>query len=353
MTYDFGENLKNLRTQKGFTQEELAEFWDVSKQSISRWENNVTYPDITFLPTIASFYDVTVDSLLGADLEKVNSELSEYYNKRQEAHCNGYVEEAFNLSQKIYAKFPNNKTVMHTVVMDSYLMGEKADENKDYYYEISISVAQRLIKLTDDIEMECSSLSYIARSYKGLNNKEKAEMWLKKLPSFWDCIEYVSTDFFEGDDRIDNVHNSFHTMIKWFYINIISYMKSEKFDNKERLKILNKVVEFINLMFENEDFGFYNRCLSDTYIDMAEYEEDPNAKIEYLKKAYNYAVKFDELNELTHTSILFKNNKISSLEFTKTTPLSQRETFIERIKSDQFLSLVGLPEFENLITKAK
>lgn len=237
---------------------------------------------------------------------------------------------------------------MHMVVMDSYLMGEKADENKEYYYEMSISVAQRLIKLTDDIEVECSCLKYIAWSYKGLNNKGKAEIWLKKLPSFWNCIEYVSTDFFEGEDKIDNVHNSFHTMISWFYITILSYMKSEKFDGKERLEILNKVVEFINLMFEKEDFGFYNRCLSDTYIDMAKYEQDQKVKIEYLEKAYNYAVEFDELNELTHTSILFKDNRISSIEFTKATPLSQRETFTEKINGPQFSSLADLPEFENL-----
>ena len=159
---------------------------------------------------------------MGADLEKVNFELSEYYSKRQKAHFEGSVAEAFNLSQKIYAKFPNNKTVMHTAVMDAYLMGEKVSENKDYYFEISISIAERLIRLTDDIEVECSSLGYIARCYNGMNNKEKAEKWLKKLPSFWSCIEYVSTDFFEGRDRIDNVHNSFHTMMKWFYITVLS-----------------------------------------------------------------------------------------------------------------------------------
>ena len=48
MNFNFGENLKTLRTTKGFTQEQAAELLNVSKQSVSRWENNITYPDITF-----------------------------------------------------------------------------------------------------------------------------------------------------------------------------------------------------------------------------------------------------------------------------------------------------------------
>ena len=51
--FNFGENLKNLRISKGFTQEQVAGLLDISKQSVSRWENNITYPDITFLPILA------------------------------------------------------------------------------------------------------------------------------------------------------------------------------------------------------------------------------------------------------------------------------------------------------------
>ena len=77
MKFNFGENLKRLRVTKGFTQEKVAELLDISKQSVSRWENNTTYPDISFLPTLASFYCVTVDSLLGVDYETNKKTLEE------------------------------------------------------------------------------------------------------------------------------------------------------------------------------------------------------------------------------------------------------------------------------------
>lgn len=60
-----GINLKELRTKEGLTQEQLAYEFDVSSQSISRWENGSTYPDVVMLPVIASYFNVSIDTLVG------------------------------------------------------------------------------------------------------------------------------------------------------------------------------------------------------------------------------------------------------------------------------------------------
>lgn len=54
-----------LRRQKGLTQQELADVLGISFQSISKWETNVTMPDITLLPVLADYFDVSIDELLG------------------------------------------------------------------------------------------------------------------------------------------------------------------------------------------------------------------------------------------------------------------------------------------------
>lgn len=58
-----GENLKKFRLQRELTQEQLADVLGVSAQAVSRWENGTTYPDITLLPTIASYFEITLDEL--------------------------------------------------------------------------------------------------------------------------------------------------------------------------------------------------------------------------------------------------------------------------------------------------
>ena len=60
----FYEIFKALRKDKQLTQEQIAEVLDVSPQTISRWENETSNPDITLLPVIASYFETTVDALL-------------------------------------------------------------------------------------------------------------------------------------------------------------------------------------------------------------------------------------------------------------------------------------------------
>lgn len=62
---EIGECIKRLRQSKRMTQEELAELLKVSVQTVSRWENNLNYPDLIMLPELASLFHVTTDYLLG------------------------------------------------------------------------------------------------------------------------------------------------------------------------------------------------------------------------------------------------------------------------------------------------
>lgn len=58
-----GKNIKNLRDERGITQQQLSEVFGVSYQTISKWENNITSPDISILPEIADYFEVSIDSL--------------------------------------------------------------------------------------------------------------------------------------------------------------------------------------------------------------------------------------------------------------------------------------------------
>ena len=60
-----GKRIAALRKEKGLTQEQLAEKVGVSAQAVSKWENDVSCPDITLLPLLADLLGVTVDELLG------------------------------------------------------------------------------------------------------------------------------------------------------------------------------------------------------------------------------------------------------------------------------------------------
>ena len=54
-----------LRKKCGWSQEQLAEQLDISRQSVSKWENNTNMPDILLLPIIADIFEVSIDALYG------------------------------------------------------------------------------------------------------------------------------------------------------------------------------------------------------------------------------------------------------------------------------------------------
>lgn len=62
-----GEKIAEIRKERNMTQEELAGIIGVSAQSISKWENNVTMPDIMLLPLLADIFGTTIDELFSVE----------------------------------------------------------------------------------------------------------------------------------------------------------------------------------------------------------------------------------------------------------------------------------------------
>lgn len=82
----FDENLRAFRKQKDFSQEYLAEKMNVSRQTISKWENGTAMPDLKKLTDLASLFDVSMDELLGTsapDYKTSESDNTELENLKQ------------------------------------------------------------------------------------------------------------------------------------------------------------------------------------------------------------------------------------------------------------------------------
>ena len=75
MIINLGENIRRLRGERSLTQEQLAYELGVSPQAVSRWETGGALPDVSMLPVIADFFDVTLDELMGRGIECPPEEL--------------------------------------------------------------------------------------------------------------------------------------------------------------------------------------------------------------------------------------------------------------------------------------
>ena len=91
MKLSIGENIRNFRKKNDLTQEELADRLGVTYQSVSRWENGTTYPDLELLPAISELLSVTVDELLGMpQIEKEKRAVETFDELRRECMKQDY-----------------------------------------------------------------------------------------------------------------------------------------------------------------------------------------------------------------------------------------------------------------------
>lgn len=101
----FSENILKLRHQRHITQEELANFMCVTKASVSKWETGQSLPDVMLLPQLASFFDVTLDELLGYEPQLSQEQIKNQYFKFASDFAHLPFEEVMNKVENMVKKY--------------------------------------------------------------------------------------------------------------------------------------------------------------------------------------------------------------------------------------------------------
>ena len=118
---NIGETIKKLRKQKDMTQEQLAEYLNISTQAVSKWETNLTLPDITLVPMLANIFDVTTDMLLGVDIDAKEKRIGEISVNAYEYFKKGYKEKALEIFRNGLKEYPNSYSLMLGIIQSLWV----------------------------------------------------------------------------------------------------------------------------------------------------------------------------------------------------------------------------------------
>lgn len=200
----FSEKFKELRKHSDLTQEQVAEIFNVSPQSVSRWETGANYPDIEILPHIAIFFKVTVDELLGTEAILGEAKADEYTRDIRNLLNSGKLYDAIDLAREATKEYPmNNALHYHLVQALSAACSEQTpgyEENTRKYRDEIIAVSERVINMSD----YKSSLGHrvqLVRQYAEWGMRDEAKKLLDTLPDeVWDTQEPWSGLVLDGDE---------------------------------------------------------------------------------------------------------------------------------------------------------
>lgn len=126
------ENLMMLRKSKKITQEQVADFCGVTKASVSKWKTVQTLPDILLLPRLAAFFDVSIDVLMGYEMQLTIEQIHKIYGELALSfateefdvamkRCRGYIKQYYSCYELI-------EKIILLWISHEMLAGEKRNE---------------------------------------------------------------------------------------------------------------------------------------------------------------------------------------------------------------------------------
>lgn len=197
-----GENIRRLRVAKGITQEQFGYELGVSAQAVSRWENSATYPDITMLPMIADFFDVTLDELMGRGQELDVCEREAFFKRIHDMYDRGEISEVLDAYDKIIRKHPNDAYLLHGKATILYYSQFKKSRDLSVANEI-ISLCNKII-CSNNIGMQCGANALLVRVYARIGQLEEARKLANGLPSFEVGRELLILECLQDAERKDH-----------------------------------------------------------------------------------------------------------------------------------------------------
>lgn len=202
-----GENIRRLRRQRDLTQEEVAAHLGISPQSISKWERGDGYPDITMLPSLANYFGVSVDELIGMEKIAKSQKYDEINGLWKTNNKEGRHRDNVALMRKSLKLFPNNALLLVQLSTSLEKM-EGTEEEKAGYLRESIAVQEQILRYGEDSEIRGATLYNICFAYWKNGEREKALEQAKKLPNLYKARENALIYFLEGEERRDVARNA-------------------------------------------------------------------------------------------------------------------------------------------------
>jgi len=173
---EFGTKIKALRNKRGITQEALAKAMGVTPQTVSKWENDVTMPDVALLPELSVFFGITIDDLFSLDAKKQMERLE---NRIYEAGLLSETEAAqIEETLREFAKTPEYKAQALSLIAELHL------HQAEIHKRIGAELAKEALELEPDNSSYLSDYCNAMESYIPDWNCRNHHLLIQELQDF-------------------------------------------------------------------------------------------------------------------------------------------------------------------------
>lgn len=145
--FDLSNRLVTLRKKERKTQQDVAHYVGVSTAAVSKWETNQSYPDLSVLPKLATYFNCSIDDLLGYEPQMSKEHIQQLYmrlaNDFQQKPFDEVYAEIQNIIKEYYACFPLLMQISVLLLNYTQLAGERTKEILSLAESLCIRIQQQ------------------------------------------------------------------------------------------------------------------------------------------------------------------------------------------------------------------
>lgn len=182
------------RKALGLTQEQVAEYLNVSIPAVSKWETGQTSPDISLLPPLARLLKIDLNTLFCFQEDMSQQEISYFCNEITNiVHTKGIAEGVETAKQKI-CEYPHNETLLHCLALqlDGLLILSGASSDETRPYDTMLITWYRQLAKSNDSKISNSACFMLASRFIREGNYDEAQKILDFMPDNEDIISSMT-----------------------------------------------------------------------------------------------------------------------------------------------------------------
>ncbi len=313
-----GKNIRKARQEADMTQEQLAELLNISVSAVSQWESDKTTPDISMIPALCSVFHMTSDTLLGIELERNQEEIQAIRDDAGRFSSKGKGLEAEKILLKGLCRFPGSYEFMYDLMYITYVesLQEKYEEPvRKQYLDRAINYAEKIIRDSKDDFLRSGAKQIRCYIHVNQGEHEKAIAIAKTMDNLSVCQESMLTVASKGTEKYQRGQEELFQLIQFLSVQMVCQNVelddgSYPYTYEESIRLEEKHIAFLKLMFEDGDFGFFYTKLCHSYRQLAYYyavKKEEEKTLEHLALAKDCAVAFIKLDSKEkHTSLLLR-----------------------------------------------
>lgn len=311
------DKLRTLRQQKNVTQETLANHLGITSQSVGKWERGEGFPDITLLPKLALYFDVTVDELLCVDRERIDETIDKYIAESKVYKQTGENAKNLALWEKAYKEFPNDCRVMEELMYAINRDGEYPCPPEKT--ERIIALGEAILQKSTNTKQRENAIQVLCYTCKG-NDNEKALQYADMGGSFYVTREALRCSALDGEEGVTESQLYLRALIHATALEASHMTSKLPFSHKEIIEAHQFAIDILKRLFSDGNVGYaatelayYYRRIALEYAKM----EDIDNTLKALAEDCHYAVTEATLQDMAYTAPMVNRIKHQQAGTTK------------------------------------